>query len=488
MKEFLDPNLFPELTQRLGRAEDSLSKAEVQFKEDLKNDVLLSFVGAQSEAAALYQRILENHGRLTNLLKLTQKYFEEWQQDVKDGKNRAGLLSVPGGVYAGFFSSVGSNTNTDYSQYPHAQEYLTRGKTFTQEYEEANAFFQSDEYLEYMQKFLGPSEYSNYKLLIAGFHDAFLSGFDNKYYLDDYTDALMASALRGIVEGLPDATPEFSSSADMYKYIDQYTELSGTKKFISALKQYLKQASALGKDVEWDSLGKYYQSIMKDPEFQAFAKDIYGDDWYEILTDTNTPAGSILRKMGDISKGIGKVQDAAEALDLVLESTLVLQANYEKQAAYLQTVKEALSAAGLYQGNVKKVVEDSLTAYQNQEKLVMEKAEDFITKKIEKKATGTIVDIFNEALPGLKMADVILNTIDKTWDFAFAKDVSAAKTLGGCLQYDKALSTVYDHYIDMMKAGIATDEDMQKAETIYEILIATKKKEQDAIEQVKSRR
>ena len=473
MEEYLNPDSFPDLISRLKKVEEAHLKAQYQFKEGMRQSII-SESGVLSDAEHVYQHILKNYGRIQNLREYLEKYFEESQQILADGKNSADALAAGWSAFLGSMASLGSDSGVDYSKYPHAQEYLTREKTMTEEFNETWAYFNSEEYQKLAESYWMPSEYSNYKLLLDGLHDTFLSGFDHEYKLDKYTDALMASSLRGILEGLPDSTPRFKSAEDMYSYLDSATGMSGWKKFISVLKQYLDNANKDGREIKYEMLGQ-------DPDFKTYLKeyDLDIDDF-----DTGL-AGNILSHMGSAAKVIGKAAEAAEYVDIVVECALILKSNYDKQAAYLQSAADALSAAGMYQGSVKRVIDDCLRIYSSQEAVVWDKVYQFIEGKVTGKLTGTVVDVLNEGLPGLKVADIVLKTIDKTYDFVYAKEISASKTLAGCIQYDRSLSATYDHYIDMMKAGVATDEDMQKAEAIYEILEATKEKERAAIEQMK---
>lgn len=476
MKESLNPGLFHFLIDFLKRTEEYHLKAQYQFSSELRDD-FLDICEVRSEAVSVYKHILENYGRIHELREVLEQYFEQHQQNAADGKNSINGIDYSIAMY-GELLAANSNKRADYSKYKHAQEYLNREKTFTQEYQEMQAYFDSDEFMSSMNR-TDASEYTNYKLMWYGIHDALFSRFDHEYKLDKYTDGIIASALKGIVENIPDIMPRFKTEDDMYAYFDEKYGTKNTKKFISAVKQYLKQTAAMGESAKLDifdpntlkELGNdpfFVEYIKKEGLIEFLDKDVYGS------------LGKVFTKMGDIASGIGKVQDVAEGIDLLVESALILTANYDAQAQYLTAMRDALSSVGMYQGTIEKVVDDCIAQYSSNERAVMKKVADFAEGKFDGGMADGVIGALNEYLPGLKMANIMLGTVDKYYDLKYKEEISAQKTLSGCLAYDRSLSATYDHYIDMMKAGVATEEDMERAEVIYDILIATKKKERDA--------
>ena len=90
-------------------------------------------------------------------------------------------------------------------------------------------------------------------------------------------------------------------------------------------------------------------------------------------------------------------------------------------------------------------------------------------------------DFLIEKIPGLKDVTFVADLYSAAAKVAWGEETGAMNTLMGLYQYDEALTRTFENYTSLMEQGVATAEDVKRANDLYDILVITKKQEYENI-------
>lgn len=170
-----------------------------------------------------------------------------------------------------------------------------------------------------------------------------------------------------------------------------------------------------------------------------------------------------------ISKGLGAVKTMQEYTNLVTEMVFHMLSNHEMQIRYLDTLQDAMIQQGFSHGLVAKKIEDLKLWYEDEEAYAWNEACKFVNGKI----AGKSAEMW-DFIPGLKGARKVTGWVSSTAKAIDGNAIGAANKLMGYKQFDGVLTKTYEKYLVLMQEGIASSEDVAKADQIFELLRATK--------------
>lgn len=147
-----------------------------------------------------------------------------------------------------------------------------------------------------------------------------------------------------------------------------------------------------------------------------------------------------------------------------------LFADYSSQLNYLDAIEKSFTRNGYISSNMKKDI-DSLRSQYNS--IVYEYLSKKATEEI-KALEGVAVTRLCEEFPGLGAAVGALNLTSSVVEKTYKEEISAAYSLYGSMQYDQALVNNYSHYVDLIAKNLATEEEIREAESLYQVIKATK--------------
>lgn len=283
---------------------------------------------------------------------------------------------------------------------------------------------------------------------------------------DLYYDPLLNASLEGMLKGLPGYAELDTVNTDIIDW-----DAMGKKLNIPGLKTLVKKLSKLaGKAGETmgeedfaeviEGLEEVADQCAEDPAMSRVIQSIADG-----LNAIN-PKG--LEGTGKIVEKVLKIQEYAEfGLQMILHSV----SDHSQQVEYLKNTTEALLAAGYDENGVVQNLSYLQTLYENNDLYVAQKVYD----KLVELGVDTVDGAIGK-LPVVKWVDATYGGVG-TMASIFANDqMKAADSLMGIMQYEGALMDTFDRYSQMIQAGVATQEDITRADQIFEMLCTTKMK------------
>lgn len=454
MNNYMDPNGYAQIQKLLDKANETYAKVyHAMNKAHIRN--LESIIDTNGLIEEYRQKVIKNKKRLMNLQAEMKAYLKEYE--AAQSKVNFSDSYLDDHVY-GTFGTLATTAAIDYTAYK-TYQFAQSGKSFATDYNDAYSFMYSDIYQD-MYNQISISEWSNYELYL----DAILP--INTGAIDNYTNTMLETALASLLESIPGTEPDLTADG----LWDQFSDLTGIEavdKWLSLLKSVLSECAA--NQVPFD-VAKNMDTVKA--VLDMFAPEERGLFLEQLANVYNTTL---------ITEGISTVSDAFEILDVCVDSLVHCYNSYAAQVSYLDSMQTALLNAGFAHGPVHDKIDELRKHYEDEFSYALDKATDYVVKQGKGAVKKAVIKKATEYIPIVKDVDFGLKVVDTAGDIIYADEISAFKTLGGLTQYDSALTTAYEQYIDMMEAGVATAADMREADRIYTILRSTKVKEYESI-------
>ena len=437
---YFDQDLFQDLKKQVDTAYSSLDSFYIDLKKYyrfLEND-------GDSE---VYTQLAGDLLRLVKRLQNTTVYLEEYWKDKHTSLDKTyledmGIDETYQGVYGVSWDDI---VSPDYSVYL-SWQFMQSGGSFLTQYSDLYSYMDTANFKTAQFYFMN-SLVSDYPTYVHG-----LSG--------EYAERLLDDALAGIVESIPGFDEKYGLTATSVD--GAYEDLFGKDGF-----EYIKRAS--GELTEWLKLGKSFEE-MQEAQWYRFLREqmSYGgqerfDEWMKDLCEAYPKA----------AKTFDTATEAAEWCLQTLEFILKGCSTYETQVRYLTAIQDSLLASGFTAGAVYHRINEMRERYNDSWAVAWEKFKPFLEKKTVKFGINTLAKEF----PTLKGVDLGLKTISLTAKKLGGESVGAAKSLLGLSQCDRALTQSYENYMERLSEGLATKEEAQQAEAMYEVLIGVKIRE-----------
>ena len=393
------------------------------------------------------QKVVQNKSRLMTLQEEMKRYLQEYEAAQAKGNTAFSNEYLAAQVY-GTFGTLAAGEAIDYTCYQ-TWTYAQSDKSFLSDYNDVASFMNTSLYQSVYSQ-ISLSEWSNYELYL----DALLPF--NTGAIDSYTEQMLDAALASMLESIP------GHEADSYTEILDTVGIDDLDKWMSLIKTFLSEC-AKNQDT--------WQQIKNNKEFQELLKQYPLEEIADFLPFLEKTYNYNLKFF---TEDMGSVVDAIEQLDVALDCLHHCFVDYSAQIAYLDAIENALLNAGFAAGRLQDRIDALRTNYQSDFAYAMDKVSDYVAKQIKGAAKKQIISGAAKYVPLVKDIDLGLKIVDTAADIIYADDIKAVKGLGGLMQYDQALSTAYEKYVDMMKDGVASAADMAEADRIYTVLKATK--------------
>lgn len=147
-----------------------------------------------------------------------------------------------------------------------------------------------------------------------------------------------------------------------------------------------------------------------------------------------------------------------------------LFADYSTQLDYLDAIEKSFARTGSISNSMQNDI-DSLRGQYNS--IVYE----YLSKRAKeevKALEGVAVTRLCGEFPGLGMAVGVLKASSSVVGDIYKTEIGAAYSLYGSVQYEKALTNNYNRYVDLIQNNLATENEIQEAERLYQVIKATK--------------
>jgi len=451
-------------------------KAEEAYREAytaVKRQDVVNFAagvrkyGVSTEAIDAYKNsVTEGYRSIQTLVRTLKEVRADYLHTLEQGKQTIQSVTMNDHAYGWIdMGAAGGAAATAYAGSA-AWYFVSSGQSFSESFNDMDAFTRSAAYKDAMNK-AGLSKWSDTGLLIDTY-----APWIGLNAADDYTDGLLESAMAGILDGLPDR--EMVTTPGTLEQLGEAMGVENIDDWIGELKTLM---------TAYGTASKPWQDFLRSEEYKQLMKQVKEEDVRRVFGKTieellnNTPEGSFEAYVA--SDALGKFTDVVDRLDLVIDIGLRFANDYSAQIGYLDAMEEGLIQAGFAHGPVLELIDKMQRTYESEFEYGIEKSCDYLWNEAKGGLISEAIKGADKYLPGLKQADFGLKLISGGAKIAWGDEISAYEGLAGLRQYDRCLTVAFENYAQMMKDGVATPEDVEQADKLFELLRATRIKEYD---------
>lgn len=448
---FLDTDEYRAAQKKLEQADEKLSntyhKLTSGYFETLKNEH-----DRHGSLAAAIRNFIEVKGRIGDLAAAMASYLADWEETQAKGIGSIDGVTVISSDYRGdSFGSIYEEEKlraSDYSSYRFYNK-IVSGRSFLTDYNDLTSFRTSSVYKE-LEFLLGNTKINDYGLYASIFGST------------AYTDKLMTDSLDSILTYFPgdrSLSIEDFETGD-WEALEEQLDAPGLAEHLSRFEVLLK---LYGNGTLSEEKMKEMQSLMKvlGTEFKKF------------------PGGQEMFKK--LSKAFEKGEVAMQGVELLMDGIYCMVSNYSNQIAYLDSLKESMLAVGYWEdSSLMKHIEEMRELYNDKVAKFAESVFD-----TGKEIGGEIIkEGICKSFPLLEAIDKGLSAVSSVGHLAGGDRLKAAEELMGLYQYDQQLLETYERYEQLIRDGVATEADFQKAEKLYDLVRASKIKQYENIKTI----
>ena len=281
---------------------------------------------------------------------------------------------------------------------------------------------------------------------------------------DYYIQKRIKSALQTLLEQVP-SPPKQESFLDIVGEIEKNLGVDESKHFYEELYKFLKSSNKTGMKY----IDDWFKIYVKENNLSQDQIDVLGD----IIKNTEFNfLPELFSKSDKLFKGLDTVNDIYNTMKTAVEVAEKLNADYTNQLEYLKTLKNAIANAGYYNDGspLVRALEDIEERYKNR---YYDVAEDIFDEVIKNSGKVAVSQLLKHA-PSLGLADLVLGTVAQGANVIAGDEISALQKVEGMQIYDNVLTESYNKYLDLMRQGRATNEDMENADRLLELVIDNK--------------
>ncbi len=397
------------------------------------------------------QKYKEAVSKLNNLIRALELYGEEYEQMVSKNESEVEALGGVESLYATFGTLTAAGMSDIYNN--SVALYYGNQYSFSEYFNDLPSFQDSLRW-KTIETMTGFSYFSDYKKYIV----SYLGGDMDKYY-----EKMLENSLYGLMKGIPGYQELDAESVQIIDW--DSLGIEGLGDLMDKLKRILNGASGTFTEEELTEVLAEIRKVLSKIDggeelFQFFGSKIFKFD--ELL--------------GNISTGVGFAGDLAEGVDFFMNLFYHGLSNHTQQIEWLDTMAESLELAGYSGTMVTAKIAEIKELYLDKEKYYFDQILDAGYDKIE----GGLLDLVNH-IPGIEKVaytvDTVFEFVGNTATDVAEDEIAAMEALWGMQAYNNNLVDAYEHHIDMIKSGIATAEDVERADKLFEILRVSKMQE-----------
>lgn len=414
-------------------------------------NLAIDFMDVDGKLAGGKQKYKEAVAKLNNLIRALELYGEEYEQMVQKNESEVEALGGVESLYATFGTLTAAGMSDIYNN--SVALYYSEQYSFSEYFNDLPSFQDSLRW-KTIETMTGFSYLSDYKKYIVSYF-----GGD----MDRYYEEMLENSLYGLMKGIPGYQ---ELDAESFQLVDWDSfGIEGLGELMEELEFHLKLESGLLSDDQLTvMLGKLREKLQTieggERIFQIFGSRLYKFDEF----------------FGKISSEVGYITDVAEGVDFVMNLFYHSLSNHTQQVEWLDTMAESLELAGYSGTMVTAKIAEIKELYLDEEAYFYDQVLDAAFEKAE----GEILGLINH----VPHVGTVVSAMDTTFDFVShtatdvaGDEIAAMEALWGMQAYNNNLVNAYEHHIDMIKSGIASAEDVERADKLFEILRVSKMQE-----------
>lgn len=481
--EYLDKERFVKNQGFLKEAAQYFSDCNLRMFGSGDFQDLMNHYDTSGDVSAGVSRFKEAQRRLMDLRDAMAVYLNDWEQAQENAKNQFGTIDGESEPYNGpVFSDIyqgemEAGPNYELSQ---AYSFAQSGKSFSVDYNDLGAFIWTSDYGKSTRAKWGATQFSNkenyWEYVTNGLG---IAGSDGNYEL--MNNALTAS-LEDMLKQLPGYEGmDVDCEALDWDYIGEELGVPGLGNLMKAVLKVLKvikEAEIEGTEVDpdcFDGLLETFHEMeyqfVEQPWLKSFCENfIYTLVGFQAVGDNISAVADGITSAGKVAMNV------QEFTEFSMQMLFHMCSSHTMQVRYLESFRESLEASGFTHGAVIEKIEQLESMYSDQMVYFTEK----LFEKAYDQAFDSIAGAVSE-IPCLKEVSMVMDLGSSVAKVAWGEETSAMNKLMGLYQYDEVLTRTFENYASLMEQGIATEEDVQRANDLYDMLVITKKQEYENI-------
>lgn len=450
---------------------------------------MMDYYDGLGEVHAGVARFKDAQRRLTDLRDAMAAYLKDWEQAQEDAKSQFGNIDGESEAYNGpvfadiYQSELEEGPDYDLSQ---AYSFAQSGKSFSVDYNDLGAFIWTSNYGKSVRIKWGDTQFSN--------KENYWEWITNGLGIGDGNYELMENALTSSLESMLKQLPGYEGVDVDYETLDwdAIGDEIGVPGMGNAMKLLLKimkavnnaelQGTPISEEVfEWiEELKKVADQLQYDCYESPWVAKMF-DFFVEGVENGCNTLNAIGEYGGSFAGGLAeagkKAMTGVKFMEFASQMVYHMCSNHTIQAEYLESLREALEASGFTSGVVIEKIEELEHLYSDKMSYFL----DEVKEKFYDEGFDKASDFLIEKIPGLKDVTFVADLYSAAAKVAWGEETGAMNTLMGLYQYDEALTRTFENYTSLMEQGVATAEDVKRANDLYDILVITKKQEYENI-------
>lgn len=434
-------------------------------------------------------RFKEAQRRLLDLCDAMDAYLKAWEQTQEDAKSQLGTINGESEEYNGpVFADIYQTELEEGPGYDSslAYSFAQSGKSFSADYSDLGAFIWLSNYGKSARIKLGDTQFSN----IENYIECITNGIG----IGDGNYKVMESALTSSLESMLKQLPGYEGVDVDYETMDWDTigDEIGIPRMGNVMKLFIKIMKAIN-EAELKGTPISQEVFEWIEEFKKVADqlqyDCYETPWVakmvaflvEGVENTCNTVNGIGKYGADFAGGVAYAGKNAmygvEFMSFASQMVYHLCSNHTIQVKYLESFRESLEASGFTSGVVIEKIDELEHLYSDKMSYFM----DEVKERFYDDAFGKVTDFVIDTIPGLKDVTFAMDMYSAGAKVIWGEETKAMNTLMGLYQYDEVLTRTFENYTSLMEQGVATAQDVARANDLYDILVITKKQEYENI-------
>ncbi len=434
------------------------NKVYYNILDDWLNDSIMN---------CIYEMYSNTTSDMLNLREALTSYIREYNGMLDENQAQMDNVNTENDVYGSLggliaadiaYTTMGYNTSAAY-------QFYNTGMSFSEDYNDLYNFLSSDEY-EWAEGAFAFSELSNY----LEHYTHFLTGTQ-----DELANEYLENSLESVLSDLPGYE---EIDAENFHLVDwgALEEKLGTTGLEDAIKALIKAINVLNDDKQLgtgESMSDELINEAIDALSQALSGVEGGSELVDSFIDMISGAQFFTEIAGELaSTGLKFASNAEFVTNLFYH----LLSNHSMQVEYLNSVAESLELYGATSGSLYSKIEEMKRLYADNEAYFIDELGDKICSDLKSDLLGTL-----NKLPVIGTVSVVYDLTGSAANMVAGDQISAVEDIMGLQQFSMALTNSFEHYMELVDAGVADAEDIKAADNLFEVLRVTKMKEYSAI-------
>ena len=446
MNQFLDETGYALIRRDLESARDCMRRTFQEFlKESVRN--LEQTTDSLGQIEQCRKSLAKRLSTIEELLEKMDLFLEDYREVQQQGADALTQEEWEGYRSGSFWSLELAGSMLAYSDYKSYQFRYQYGRVFSEDYNDLGSFQNSEVF--------------RHAAFLAGFAE--LSNYEIWYNTDKYAKERIEGAITSMLQNIPELKTSNELSKGTLKRFGETLGIEDLDSWVSQFESVFQKYAKSKRPVE---------ELLEDPKFQDLLSTMT-DDQVEMFRSAVEKTYSAVDKA---SEAVSTASDTLKVIDGGLVFLEFVMTDYTQQISYLDTMEDALLNAGFSSGLVLERIDALRELYR---KDLEERLPEVLKEFAIEQGKEALTDKVKESIPLLRDVDFGLTFLSTGSELLFSEETEGFRSLSGFAMIDYSLTQAHENYVQLMEYGVATEQDMQEADRVFQMLYSVKLQEYD---------